>query len=303
MKIACIIVTFNRKQLLKNCLEAVNAQNFKPTVVYITDNASTDGTMESVQEWGYYNTTRNGICYKYILNSKNEGGAGGFNLGMKTAYEEGESDAYWVMDDDGVPASDCLEKLICHMNKYDYLSPMVIDTVDANMTSFMGVTVDELLKRQKDGIIENECNPFNGVIYSHKLVKEVGFPKKEMFIWGDEINYNIRARQAGYMPAMVVNAIHRHPINRQQLDTYLGKRTCVISDSEMKLFCMMRNKIYNMRIEYAFRNAFQKTLKEWVIYNIYYLFKCKDIKKALLVNEAIIKGFTKNFNGLNKYIK
>ena len=50
LKIACVIVTYNRKQLLKRCLDAVVAQIFKPSVVYITDNASTDGTIDSVKE-------------------------------------------------------------------------------------------------------------------------------------------------------------------------------------------------------------------------------------------------------------
>ena len=35
--------------------------------------------------------------------------------------------------------------------------------------------------------------------------------KKEMFIWGDEMEYMERLRVNGYKPATVVKAIHYHP--------------------------------------------------------------------------------------------
>ena len=111
-RIACIIVTFNRKVYLKRCLESVDRQIFQPKTVYIVDNASTDGTIDSVKEWGFYNCKRNGIVYKYILNKKNEGGAGGFHLGMKTAFEFAYYDGFWVMDDDGEPDKECLKELV-----------------------------------------------------------------------------------------------------------------------------------------------------------------------------------------------
>lgn len=299
--VACIIVTYNRKTLLRQCLDAVAIQSYRPFAVYVVDNASTDDTMLFVKEWGYYNINKNGIEYKYILNEKNEGGAGGFYLGLKTAFESGEYDAFWLMDDDGVPTSDCLERLMRRLDKYDYLSPIVVDKDDDKNTSFMGVTVAELLKRGVDGIIENECNPFNGVLFSHRLVETVGFPKKEMFIWGDEINYNIRVRQAGFMSAMVTDAIFRHPINRQQCDTYFGNRTCVIAESNLKLFCMLRNMIYNYRISEPFFVALRLTLKQMLIYNVYYLVRKRNLQKTALINKAIAKGFAKNFGCLDKY--
>ena len=301
MKIAAVVVTYNRKNFLKQCLDAVAMQSYRPFTVYVVDNASTDDTMSSVEEWGYYNTKRNDIEYKYILNSSNEGGAGGFYLGLKTAFEKGEDDFYWLMDDDGVPTLNCLEVLMSHIDKYDYLSPLVVDTVDETLTSFMGVTVADLLKRETNGVIEDECNPFNGVLLSKKLVENVGFPKKEMFIWGDEINYNIRVRLAGFVPAMVTDAVFKHPMNRQQLDTYLGNRTCVVSESNLKLFCMLRNMIYNYRISMPFVSALGMTIKQAAIYNIYYLIKMKNLQKTILVNRAIIKGLSKDFSGLEKY--
>ena len=62
-KICAIVVSFNRKKLLLNCLNAINDQTYKPHTVIIVDNASVDGTIELVKDSGYYNIVHNGINY------------------------------------------------------------------------------------------------------------------------------------------------------------------------------------------------------------------------------------------------
>ena len=43
-KIACVIVTYNRKQLLGEALESALNQEAAPETIFVIDNASTDGT-------------------------------------------------------------------------------------------------------------------------------------------------------------------------------------------------------------------------------------------------------------------
>ena len=85
-KIAAIIVTYNRKELLAECLDAIGKQTYKPVVVYIIDNASSDGTDEWIRSNGY-DRCKEGIEYRYVYLSQNIGGAGGFYTGLKTAYD------------------------------------------------------------------------------------------------------------------------------------------------------------------------------------------------------------------------
>ena len=66
-KICAVVVTFNRKELLINCLNAINEQTYKPHTVIIVDNASTDGTIQLVKESRYYNLMNNGIKILKIL--------------------------------------------------------------------------------------------------------------------------------------------------------------------------------------------------------------------------------------------
>lgn len=303
-KIGCVVVTYNRKLLLKRCLFAVANQSFKPTCVYILDNASTDGTMEVVKEWGFYNTENDGIKYCYILNAKNEGGAGGFYRGMKCAMESGDYDALWVMDDDGEPDKECLKNLVEHLGSYDYIAPVVISDEDHNICSFVPDTnYNEFCKRANpNGIVEDWASPFNGILYSSNLIRKIGYPKKEMFIWGDEINYHLRAKKAGISPITIVDAIHYHPINR--IIGVCDKRTnnvaIILGDKDWKLYCAIRNRIFNLHLVYGYYMSFKKARELYRAY-IHYFHAIGDNSHDRLLLDAFISGYFGYFGGLKKY--
>ena len=166
MNISTVIVTFNRKELLIKCINAVLGQSYLPKTIYIIDNASTDGTEEFLKEKGLHHGQVNGVTIRYERLPKNSGGAGGFHAGMKLAHEDG-CDAVWMMDDDGLPDKDCLKNLLPHLDQYDYLSPMVIDIEDEKMMAFEGCSVTDFIKREKDRVVKGRANPFNGILYSN----------------------------------------------------------------------------------------------------------------------------------------
>ncbi|TKZ30921.1 glycosyltransferase family 2 protein, partial [Brachyspira catarrhinii] len=49
--VSVLIPTYNRKLLLKRALDSVLNQTYKNIEIYVTDNASTDGTLEFIQEY------------------------------------------------------------------------------------------------------------------------------------------------------------------------------------------------------------------------------------------------------------
>ena len=303
-KIACVIVTYNRKELLKRCIDAVCSQTYPPKTVYITDNASTDGTIESVKKWGYYECERDGIIFKYILNTKNEGGAGGFYLGMKTAFEDEHYDGIWVMDDDGIPDKECLMHLQSYLSSYDYIAPLVISQEDYNKLAFSCFKIVDkdvaINKYSSNGLIFNYASPFNGILFSYNLIKDVGYPKKEMFIWGDENNYTIRCIQRGFNPVTIINATHVHPADRQVKVCSIFGGEIVVVDKKWKWFCLSRNKCYNYVIRYGGLLSIFFIMNLYIRYNLYYL-KKKNWVFLSILNRAVYKGYKGDFDGLDKY--
>jgi len=126
-----IVVTFNRENQLIDCLEAILAQTEIPSHLVIIDNHSNEKTPQMLMKKGYIGqlpqeskenkvysssvlSTKDSsisIPVSYVRKFENDGGAGGFYAGMKHAYEL-EATYLWMMDDDGVPAENQLEKLI-----------------------------------------------------------------------------------------------------------------------------------------------------------------------------------------------
>lgn len=300
--ISAVVVTYNRKHTLIECLKAVEIQSIKPQSVYIFDNASTDGTGDLLEETGYANKTKSGIEFRYTRSEKNIGGSGGFYSGIKMAHEDG-CDAIWVMDDDGIPDKDCLKNLLPHLEHHDYLSPMVIDIQDEKMMAFEGCSVAEFIKREKDGVVKGCANPFNGTLFSKRLIAEVGYPKKEMFIWGDEINYNLRAKQKGFIPAMVISAVHRHPLNRQRYVKYLGNHMMVVPEQDWKLFCYLRNKTYNAKMFGGRLGCMKQAFTDALKFSCYYILKVHQPEKMNIVISALKKGYQGDFDGMEKYKK
>src|SRR5438046_10042173 len=83
--------------------------------------ASTDGTAEMLDEAGFLEDGRIELCRL----PTNTGSAGGFHAGMRRAYEAGHA-WLWLMDDDGYPAPDCLERLLAGRRKLDVVGPAVV---------------------------------------------------------------------------------------------------------------------------------------------------------------------------------
>src|ERR1039458_6670043 len=108
--VAAVVVAFNRKVLLAECLGGLLGQTRPLDAIYVIDNASTDGTEGYLRDAKLLDEPK----IHYTSLPRNVGGAGGFALGMETAFSAGYA-WIWLMDDDAEPFPDALEKLLPFM--------------------------------------------------------------------------------------------------------------------------------------------------------------------------------------------
>jgi GT2 family glycosyltransferase len=245
--VAAVVVTYNRKNLLIECLEALRNQTHKPDAIFIIDNISTDGTPEILFENKYIlklpqsdsnenqliknkisslSDPNENIEINYVRKFENDGGSGGFHEGMKQAYKAGYN-WLWLMDDDGIPAFDCLAKLMHYgeFGKIDYVAPNLIDEKGKSHFS-------EMFEASKTPIIPYYGGPFNGILLSMNLIKHIGLPITKFFIWGDEIEYRNRIMENGFLTVTVKNAKHHH------------KRTSYSLKAVPRVYFLSRNLIF-----------------------------------------------------------
>lgn len=317
IKICAVIVTYNRKELLLRCIEAVKNQTYKVDDIFIIDNASTDGTAECltsnnpienglIETETLINVSVNDFPIHYYRLSTNQGGAGGFYNGLKLAHELNRFDAYWLMDDDGYPSEECLERQLPYLSKYDYIMPVSIDIDDHTRLSWATrkrngektSIYDELVKDW--GIIIPFIFPFNGSLMSKKLVEKVGYINPKLFIWGDDYEHYYRCLKRGFNPITVLNAEFYHPVNKAPTVPIMnGLFQVPYVDSELRFVCLIRNWAYINKTN----KRYLSLLKSFMAYSWLFLFTQKgNISKYKLFLGSYKDGLLDRFDRHKKYL-
>lgn len=214
-KVIAVVVTYNRKELLKEAIEALLNQEYENCDILVVDNASTDGTKEYIDE--LLKNTR----VHYENTGANLGGAGGFNYGMKRAVELGY-EYIWIMDDDTIPYKESLKELINADNilqgNYGYLSSVALwkDGKPCKMNR-QKIYKDWYEEAQllKNSIIRTYYSTFVSFFLKASVIKKVGFPIKEFFIWGDDVEYSNRISKQ-YSCYIVGNSQVLHSTNNNE---------------------------------------------------------------------------------------
>lgn len=310
--VCVVLVTFNRKKLLLECLEAIKKQTRPVDAIYIIDNASQDGTPELLKSEGFilklppFNLTEpyeiehqvrnlidgNLIRIYYVRMHENTGGAGGFHEGIKRGYEKGY-DWLWVMDDDGLPEYDTLRILLEESLCLEFKGCLIMAKEQEGETAFYyplpskyGIKKQAtrnarlIIESYPEKIIKHFLNPFNGCLIKRTVVSEVGLPLKELFVWGDEMNYFFRAVRCGIPIGTVVEARFWHPEDRQSVRIVnFGFRSVSLpySDLPQKFYLLVRNRFYNSWLYESRVNAVARLL----LYVFFFPTKVSLILRAL----------------------
>ncbi len=247
-EICMLVVTFNRKELLKRNLEAVLRQTCE-TDLFIFDNHSTDGTREYLEENRILPDDR--IHYHY--SDSNIGGAGGFSQGMKKVYKLGYR-YVWLMDDDGYCWDENTLQILMDasrsVSKDFILNSTVICDENKKLTfGFLDITsYEDLTAKARDGIYSGYINPFNSTLISRECIRRIGFPRGDFFLYGDEHEYMLRALKKGIFVGTVVDSLYYHPVNREIKTKKVWKYEVPIKEEPVwKTYCDTRNSVYIMK--------------------------------------------------------
>lgn len=235
-KVIAVVVTYNRQELLSECVTALRNQTRQIDKILVINNGSTDNT----ESWL---SRQSDIEY---FTQKNIGSGGGFNTGINLAYQMGY-DWIWLMDDDGFPKNDALENLLEDNanQKLCLRNCAVINKEDKN--SFVWKTGNYAgINEVNEQIIHNFAHPFNGTLLTKEIIKKVGLPRKELFIWGDETEYYHRIISQHKIPFYTkVNSVHYHPAS-----AYSYKNDWDFS-SNWKMYYYVRNRFHILKAKFS----------------------------------------------------
>lgn len=332
MKFAAIVVTYNRKELLLDCLDALRKQTYIIDAIFIIDNFSDNDTPKILfdqefikqlpparltEPWeneSLISNLTNGDSIKiyYIRMHENTGGAGGFYEGLKKAYEMGY-DWFWLMDDDAEPEITSLSKISEYFNSKDIaaLAQAVYSPINEIAYATRGkANFDKIIPMIQVPIpqemysrtfIEIDTASFVGVIIKREAVKSIGFPLKKFFIYHDDIEYCLRLRRFGKI-LLIPNSIiyHKDESKRNSISRQIfNKKLTRIEYQKLWLrYYGIRNLAW-LGTQYATsKDTFYMRLTGYILINIILviMFDNHKFKRIKLYLYAYVNGLRGDFD-------
>lgn len=199
-----VVVTYNRRELLADCLGALAGQTYPVRHVLVVDNASTDDSEAYVRA-----RLPHGLHVEWLRMARNGGGAEGFHAGVAHA-REGDADWLWLMDDDCVPPPTCLDDLLASPKSADpetaALAPLVVTPEGDSMPLNRGWLRPRWFRSPLVGLspehdagaeVAIDFASLVGPLVRSDAARATDPPRREFFIWFDDLEWMLRLGQVG----------------------------------------------------------------------------------------------------------
>jgi GT2 family glycosyltransferase len=234
--VSVIIVNWNGKDYLKDCLQSLRAQTFSDYEVILVDNGSTDGSVEWIREnfpgW-----------VRVLANKRNEGFSGGNNRGIRAS-----SGKYIVLlNNDARADPRWLEELV-KMAEENPRAGMLACKIYLQGGSKIIDNVGHLMYRdglnRGRGRLEADQGHYEKIeevffpsgcaaLYRREMLEEVGLFDEDFFAYGDDTDLGLKGRLAGWKCLYVPGAVVHHRYS-QSSGAY----------SALKAFYVERNRVW-----------------------------------------------------------
>ncbi len=257
--LSIIIVNFNTKELLSACLRSIFADKKKEDQweIIVVDNASTDGSMEKIQNLKFkiQNLT-------LIQNTINLGFAAANNQGIRAS----KGDYVLLLNSDTEVGRGTIESMLIYMETHVSIDAATcrVELPDGSLdpachrgfptpwaayTYFSGLErlfphsrlFSEYHQCYKDLTKEHTVDCISGAFFliRRKIIEKVGLLDEAFFMYGEDIDWSYRIRQKGLSIGFYpyVSILHRKKQSgREHTSEVIQKRTQSYFYDSMKLF-------------------------------------------------------------------
>ncbi len=274
IKVSAVILSYNRKEDLRDGLEKILSYNLPYLEIIVVDNASNDGTVGMVEkEFGEK---------VHLIKLKENIGVAAYNIG----FEKAKGEYILILDDDSFPTKGAIEKMVY---KFDNNVKTGIVALDVRSYEYCKKNNFEV---ETDNINKNDRADyligFNGAGagFRKEVFKKIGGYPEEHFLYWNEMDLSIRVLNANYKIKWLPGAIVCHkfsPKNR---------------DSERGPFFYTRNLFWIIFKYFPFLKMLGASLK-LVYLSFYYSIE----QKTFIYLKAMVNAFLNSGRALKKRVK
>lgn len=212
-KVSVIIVNWNGRHHLSDCLESLAGQSYRDFEVILVDNGSVDGSIDFVQEkypW-----------VKTLALAENTGFARGNNIG----FEKSSGEYIVTLNNDTRVVADWLEHLIatadcnpevgmvgsriCAFDSPDTIDSLGVRICRDGMSrgAYRGQSFSSLhFTGSMEILLPSAC----AALYRRRMLEEVGFFDDEFFAYCEDTDLGLRGRLAGWKALLALEAVVLH---------------------------------------------------------------------------------------------
>lgn len=222
-QIGIVICNYNKKNDALACIRSILESKFQDYDIYVVDNVSTDGSAEAIRN-AY------GEQVTLLVNQENLGGSGGFNTGLRAAFQKGypylmcvDNDA--LLDENAVgnllaflqehPETGIAAAKIYHREAPDYVQQF------GQKIDFENFCTDvTYLNAYEDGsmpeYVYTDAVAACALMIRRSVIEKIGFMPEENFLYWDDTEWCYLCNRAGWKVASVGNAMALHAMGAKK---------------------------------------------------------------------------------------
>lgn len=247
ISVSIIIVNWNGKQYLNNCITSLLNQSFRDFEIIFVDNDSSDYSVEYVK--------KNFPQIKIIKNDKNLGFAEGNNIGIKNS----NGNLIALFNPDAVADKNWLDHLVSVLlssDKIGAVSGKIFylgekygkDTVFSTWPKISAFTAIPSNFHSNEPVSKVDYLSGAAMVVKRSVLDKIGLLDANYFLYFEETDWCARIIRAGYDLLYVPTAIAWHAVSP-------------LSNSETKIYYMERN-----RIRFVLKNFDLKYIPLFIFY-------------------------------------
>jgi len=211
--VALLVLTYGaRSHLLQRVLEAAKSGSVALRSILIVDNGCQQPVVVASED---------AASVRCVRSETNLGSAGGYHLGLAKLLEDPRWSHVWILDDDNLPAKDCLEELLRFQNELEEGSIAIAHRPDRReflelvrnggqfpprRNSYQAFSLRDLLRGrfQKTSAPVGEAIPMFAFGYGGALVPRAALqdgnclPDPRLFLYHDDSDWSWRLGKAGF---------------------------------------------------------------------------------------------------------
>ena len=269
--VSIVTICWNRKAEICESLSRIREIDYPNLEVIVVDNASTDGTPETLE--AEFPEVKLIKMFKNI-------GIEAYNIGFKNVKGE----YIVILDDDSFPAKDAITKMVDKFASDPKLGVVAFDVRNFyNYDEVKKTEADEGDSVQKEtaAVAENYLMAFNGAGAGVRrdLLERVGFYPEEFFLYWNEQDTAFRILDQGYKVQFFSDVVAYHKYSPKNRSSWRAP------------FYYTRNSFWLIWKNYPLPMALILTIRQ-IHYCLYYTLEQKTV--------IYLKGMAAAFAGFNR---